>query len=835
MAFGSLGTVAYSVTANDETASGLNSASDRFRKIGTIAGTAMTGIGAGLTMMTDKARQMNAPLEAMAIQLGVNSKELRELAIETANVTFPLDQAISSMDLLVRAGMRDTVAIAATATAFDVLGDATGASASQITTMMIPAFNAFGLELENAANYTDLFTHMQRNTTVEMADFAGMFKYIAPDIDAMGISLKQSIAVMEALAAKGIQGTSATKEFRTAVTQADGDLIQFYEALGLTEAEVGVYITQLEGAKGITNEYADAMNTQYGFMDKLKHSVSELTLKYGSMMQPVEALGPSMAALGPILIITSHMQWANVVATLAHTKAIIGLIPTYAFFGGALTVATIQLKLAAAAQWLMNTSLYACPLVWIVGAIAGVVAVLFVLEKKFGVVTTAVRLLSDGINTIIDFFGGVVDAIRGVVVDTDALVEADGRLIEANERLRESEERVDEVEERAAESAEDLAEASAELAKAQLEVADSAREVDELTEAYEELKSAVDAAAGKTEDLSDLDRNLRSAKLDLADAQDKYQETLSDTEASSRDVERAAIGIERAEDRLDDLQKKRIKTVEELEVAATEAARVQKEQGYESVSSVKAILDTSVAAYKEKSFKVEEAAKHEAEMRKIHEYNTEDVERELLVYGNLLNKIEEIAGEKEKILEGEVDATQSAMGRMKAIVESHWSDMLSIITPGGLFSAGQKAIDGFISGIKSRSGDVGSAVDTSFKEAEDKMPHSDAKEGPFSELTKSGESVVETFSKGIETGSGKIAKSFDAGIAPIAPAPSVAPAAPMAAGSAGGGGGGSTTYGGDTISIGNVSLSRDYDFPALMKDIEVYQSQKRVQRGIRTL
>lgn len=429
MALGSLGAVAYDVVAKDKTAVGLDSASDRFRKIGTVAGAAMTGIGAAMTVMTDKARKMNAPLEAMAIQLGTNSKELRDMALEIGNVTFPLEEVISSMDLLTRAGMRNKEEMAVTATAFDTLGDATGKSASEITTIMIPAFNAFDIELKDAGNYIDDFTHMQRNTTIEMGDFSSMLKYIAPDIKTLGITLAESVGIMEALADKGIQGSSATREFRTAISaatsapeklaKATANLVKaeealakaqkdgsktidaykekykdakaavdnaksstdaFYSALGLTKAEVEAYTERLDQGAGMTQEYADAMNTQYGFMDKLKYGVSELTLKYGSMLQPVEALGPAMTALGPAMIMISNINMGKIIPSLAALKV----------------------------------ALLTNPIFLIVAVVAGVIVALVLLEKKFGVLSKAVELAGNAFGIIVEFFtGAFTTAVSG--------------------------------------------------------------------------------------------------------------------------------------------------------------------------------------------------------------------------------------------------------------------------------------------------------------------------------------------------------------------------------------------------------------------------------------
>ena len=665
----------------------------------------------------------------------------------------------------------------------------------------------------------------------------------------------------------------------------------------LTIAENKMDAARIQLGEGMAPATIFAANTMAVFAGVIEGMPGPLQSVAGSAIiasQSLIAIGPALAGIIPLM---------NMLKT-AHVGA---AISTHA-----LTIAT---HLYTAAVWLMNASLYGCPLVWILGAIIAVVGVLYVLEKKFGVVTAAVGFLSDAINGIIGFFGNVMDAIRGVTVDTDALVDADGRLIKANEDLRESEGRVEEAEEKAAESAKDLAEASAELAAAQLEVADAAREVDELTEAYEDLKGAMDAVADETENLDDLDRNLRSANLDLADAQEKYSEAMSDSEASARDRERAAIRVETVVDRIEGIKKKQIETTEDLAKAEGIAAETQKKYGDETLESIKSNLDANIAAHEEGYAKVEILEVKKEEIRKQHEYNEEDVERELLVYGNLLNKIEEISEEKTKILEGEAKSSESILGKMNGFFEEHgdkietvlsamigpvghviyafrhWDEIsakvgevkdkieegmnkaigylgtvvtkmwskgsefiggivdgivekyheirdkveegiqqaLNYLTglPGEFFNSGVAIINGIVDGIKSVPGKIAGALRAEFEKVNPLKAHSDAEEGPFSDLEASGKSVVTTFSKGIESAKGSVAGSFGEAFK----------SSPFAEASTGGSGGNveKNTYEGDKISIGDVSLSRDYDFPTLMKDIEIYQSKKRVQRGIATL
>ena len=382
MALGSLGTVAYDIVAKDKTAVGLDSAGARARQIGKVAGAAMTGVGVGMIALTDSSKKTNAVIMQTSLQLGTSAEEMRELTLATANVTFPIEEVTASFDLLTRAGMTNKDEIATTATAFDTLGDAIGMNASEVTDIMIPAFNAFGLELADAGDYTDIFTHLSRNTTVELADFSSMVNYLAADLGTMDLTMQDSVAVMEALADKGIKGSAATREFRTAVSGADGDVDLFYDALGLTKDEVGEYSDKISDSTGITDDFAEAANTQYGVMDDVKHGLSELTLKYGSMLEPLDAMGPAMSAMGPIMMAASSMNFGMVTPLLAH----------------------------AGAAWASIA-----PYLAIILPIIAVIAIFYILEKKFGVVTKIVEIAKETFGKLVDFLkGGFTDKVEGV-------------------------------------------------------------------------------------------------------------------------------------------------------------------------------------------------------------------------------------------------------------------------------------------------------------------------------------------------------------------------------------------------------------------------------------
>lgn len=390
MADSFVGNLLYNIVAEDKTEGATKSATERIGKIGMAAGAAMTAIGGAFSAIIASSKGMNAALGVTAMQLGVTQEELRNLALETTNVTFPLEEVQKTFDLLTRAGMTSTEEIQIAANAFDNLADATGYEASQITEIMIPAFNAYGIELTSAGNYTDMLTHLMRNTTISMEDFSSTIDRLSPDISTMGLTMEQTVAVLEALADKGIQGSAATREFRTAVSAAKGDQTAFLAALGLTADQLGPYKEKLANATGMTTEYANAANEQYTILDKLKQSWSEITLRVGSALTPLEgvfgvmtALGPIMMGIGPIMSAFSAIQSGTVIPTLtAHATA----------------------AWAAIAPYLI-----------IIAPIAAVIAILFILEKKFGLVTKIIEIATVAFKGIAEFIKSVLEkALEGL-------------------------------------------------------------------------------------------------------------------------------------------------------------------------------------------------------------------------------------------------------------------------------------------------------------------------------------------------------------------------------------------------------------------------------------
>lgn len=286
-------------------------------------GIAFTAMGAAGLAMIQTTKKINASLSVTALNLGVTTKEMRDLTLATTNVTFPIDEVVASFDLLARAGVKDIKVLQDTATAFDTLGDATGYSASQVTGFMVPAMKTFGLTAEEMAAKTDIMTYMSRQSTMSMEDFNTMVGYTTPELVKQGLTIEDLTAGLIYMERQGYApGRVMTREFMKATTLAAKEEISLTEALGMTSGELASYKEELAGATGMTQEYADAANKQYTLLDKIKQKWSEITLAASGFLEPLEPILAGMTAMGPLLIIFSAQIGKVVMAMGRYVKSI---------------------------------------------------------------------------------------------------------------------------------------------------------------------------------------------------------------------------------------------------------------------------------------------------------------------------------------------------------------------------------------------------------------------------------------------------------------------------------------------------------------------------------
>jgi len=503
-----------------------------------LLGAAFTAVGAAGIAMVSSARKLNSELGQTAITLGVSTKDMRNLALETTNVTFPLDSVTKTFDLLAKAGVRSTEQMKANANAFDALADATGSSAEVVADILIPALKNFGEELpENSADM-DKYTWLTKNTTVALEDFGSVMNYVAAYGQDLDLTSSDLIATLAALEAKGISGSAATKLLRTAITQANDSGVSLNEVLGITQEEVAGYSDKISEATGITDKYADVASTQYGIMDKVKQKISELTLSWGSWLTPLEPIISLVSALGPALIFLASAQAKATFQTISATAASIA-------HKTATIAQTVATKAATAAQWLWNAAMNANPIGLIITAVAALTAGIVLLVKNWDKVTGFFKGL----------FGGAKDDSSAVDELTQKIATLTQEQDKAKAKLSEMEKALEDAKSTSFGYSDALDEANANLKSHKNALADAEEELQRVQAEYDDAKEVV---ADFEQQISDANRELNKLSSPNLVGMQKYEDQIFSVEQQIKKLELAQLQEGESEGRkqqIEDLRK----------------------------------------------------------------------------------------------------------------------------------------------------------------------------------------------------------------------------------------------------------------------------------------
>lgn len=332
--------------------------------------------GAAMEGFARKMGPLNEANDKLAVRAGVSSEAMRELAIDTANVTFPLEDVQSLMSTAADRGLEGAEALQEYATFWDMVGDATGEAGPELGKQAI-ALQAVGVEAGNSEEALAAMGFITENTTGSVGDFLTFLDKTGPELNELGADVNDAAAIMGILEKEmGMSARTARQEFKSAVGEADGEMSVMLETLGISEKQFESYGKWVGISGDIIQRNADIHAESYTPMQKLTHQAEELMFKYGGLADVAGAVAMPLMALGPILK----------GATLAKS----GL---------------------AKAQTQLNLAMKANPILMIVGLIALLVAGVIWAYKNVewfrDIVDGAFKIVLAGARVVGDFFAGV--------------------------------------------------------------------------------------------------------------------------------------------------------------------------------------------------------------------------------------------------------------------------------------------------------------------------------------------------------------------------------------------------------------------------------------------
>jgi len=176
-------------------------------------------------------------------------------------------------------------------------------------------------------------------------------------------------------------------------------VVRFLKAVfAATKVAIGAIQVAMAGLKGTTVAINGATKAY-----AVTQGVSNTATLQGIAFTKAHAAGQKIAAAA---------QWVWNGAITAGKAVMAGFAAV--FSGIKFAAMATGAKIAAAAQWLFNTSLYGCPVVWIIAGIAAIVAAVYLLIKHWDKVSAFFAWLWDNIKSV---FSAAWEWIKNMFLD----------------------------------------------------------------------------------------------------------------------------------------------------------------------------------------------------------------------------------------------------------------------------------------------------------------------------------------------------------------------------------------------------------------------------------
>ena len=364
----------------------------------TVAGAAM---GGAMELAARKQAPLTESTQKLAESLNMTEGEMRDLALATTDVTFPLEDVLELFEVGRQRGIEGAEALKEYAEFWDMVGDATGESATVLAESAV-ALEAAGIGVDNQTEALGALGYISQETTADLDEFLRFVGRVGTEMGENTPHIDDMAAALGALEDQGLDARLAQRELQSALKETDGDMQAALEILGITEDQFESYTDAVAESSDVIERNADIHADSYTAMERLQQRAEELQYQYGDLIGVVGNFAPLMMGLGPIL------KGVMIAKGLLAKVSLGALVP--AFVG------------AASATWAFTAALLANPITWIVILIIGLIAAIYLLWKNWDQVSewlaTSWEWIKDTATkvweAITKFFGNVWDSIKDI-------------------------------------------------------------------------------------------------------------------------------------------------------------------------------------------------------------------------------------------------------------------------------------------------------------------------------------------------------------------------------------------------------------------------------------
>ncbi len=293
-----------SIVGKDSTAGAFKSAGGnlkQFEKGAVAAGAAVTGLGVGIEAMARAQQEETVQVRENAAALGVTEGAYRSLATSISNAGFPLDDVNGLLTLAREEGLRGKDSLTDYANFWDLVGDATGESATSLAAAAT-GLRAVGVAAGDEGQALNAFGFIADNTKLSTEEFLGILEKKGAELKDFGISIDDTAAVLGVMERElGLTGRAAATEFATALDASDGSMESLLDTLGISKGSFDAMRGSVDASSGVLERNAAIVDKGITPMQKLEAAWKDFMFTHAGVIEGLAQFAPIMMAAGPAM------------------------------------------------------------------------------------------------------------------------------------------------------------------------------------------------------------------------------------------------------------------------------------------------------------------------------------------------------------------------------------------------------------------------------------------------------------------------------------------------------------------------------------------------------
>ena len=307
---------------------------DRFRGVADSIGRNWNAIAAGAgaagAAMEAFARQQQEMVESserLAYFTGETAGEMRELAVESADATFDLEDVYAVMEIGRRQGLESGEQLQEFAEFWDMVGDGARENAVSLADSAM-ALRAVGIDTENQTDLLGAFGMVHEETGFEIGQFIDFVERSSMAMSELGMDVDDTAALVSLMESElNMFGTRGMREARREMEQAEGDMDVFLEAIGANREQFDALRGSTDDYTGVLPHLADLHAENKTAAQDLQSEVSGLMHLYGAEFMPIiEMLSPVMMGLATTMGVAAGAKYVLGAAALATGGVVVAAI-----------------------------------------------------------------------------------------------------------------------------------------------------------------------------------------------------------------------------------------------------------------------------------------------------------------------------------------------------------------------------------------------------------------------------------------------------------------------------------------------------------------------------